>query len=97
MINSEITKQEAIKLLDDKLWGDGIGIDNATKWIEIWENLGIIKFKEIKTVAEKLLDNPELAYKREKFRQALSDLGYPGAATHSHWALEAFDKAWELR
>jgi len=48
MINSEITKQEAIKLLDDKLWGDGIGIDNATKWIEIWENLGIIKFKEIR-------------------------------------------------
>jgi len=30
MINSEITKQGKQSALDDKLWGDGIGIDNAT-------------------------------------------------------------------
>lgn len=29
---------------------------------------------------------------REKFRQALADLGHPEATVYSHWALEAYDK-----
>lgn len=29
---------------------------------------------------------------REKFRQALSDLGHPEATIYSSWVLEAYDK-----
>lgn len=44
-----------------------------------------------------LYNNPELTKKREAFRQALVDLGHTEATTYTHWALEAFDKAHELR
>lgn len=29
---------------------------------------------------------------REKFRQALADLGHPEATVWTHWALEAYDR-----
>ncbi len=55
MINSEMTKAQAIELLDKELWDYG-GSTLAKKWVEIWERLGVIKFKpepEIYTIFSK--------------------------------------------
>lgn len=44
-----------------------------------------------------LENNPNLNVKREAFRQALDYLGHSEATCYSHWALEAFDRAHNLR
>lgn len=45
MINSELTKSQAIKLINDEIWGGYNGSTAAPKWVEVWEKLGIVKFK----------------------------------------------------
>lgn len=54
MIESKLTREEAIKLLHDELWS-GYGDKTApTKWVDIWEKLGIVKFTEPERKIEKL-------------------------------------------
>lgn len=44
-----------------------------------------------------LESNPDLNIKREAFREALANLGHSEATCYNHWALEAFDRAHNLR
>lgn len=47
---------------------------------------------------EKILAaSPDLAKKREAFREQLDKLGHSEATCYTHWALEAFDRVHNLR
>lgn len=100
MINSEMTKEEAIKLMASIVWNSEL-VDyknSAAKWVDVWEKLGIVKFKnEDDSVLVKLAKDPELSKRREAFRQSLADAGMPEHTLYSSPVLKAFDKAHGLR
>lgn len=99
MINSEMTKKEAIEMLQKQIWDDEPkerSLEWAERWTEAWEKLGIVKFKN-ESVLEKLAKDPELSNRREAFRTALADAGMPEHTLYSSPVLEAFDKAFGLR
>lgn len=73
---------------------ENINYQHMIRLEEVIKNTpGIIPDK----LTKQLENNPVLAAQREAFRKALADLNHPEATCYTHWALEAFDIAYDLR